>query len=187
MIRKKGLKFYSGRHLNEAKFCFRWQKDNFKTCHLLVLNFWRVKVNQPIYVNPWMVVKHLALCKIFSRWGIEIFFFFSQKTGFDILPQKTGLTLHANCLQWRQFAWNDKSCFLGRIKKNIINLMSSEYAQRVVKVKWGYTVPCLSFSTACLLSTGQIIKNICHYFTNTIWFVIIYTIFQRSITLFWNI
>ena len=27
------------------------------------------------------------------------------------------LTCHANCLQWRQFAWNVKSHFLGKIRK----------------------------------------------------------------------
>ena len=39
-------------------------------------------------------------------------------------------------LQWRQFAWNVKTCFLGKNKKNIISLSSAELAQRVVKVKW---------------------------------------------------
>ena len=31
-------------------------------------------------------------------------------------PRKQVLTFHANCLQWRQFAWNVKSCFLGKIR-----------------------------------------------------------------------
>ena len=31
---------------------------------------------------------------------------------FLIFPHKTELTFHAKCLQWRQFAWNVKSCFL---------------------------------------------------------------------------
>ena len=38
----------------------------------------------------------------------------------------------------RQFAWNVKSCFLGKITKNIINLSSAENAQRVVKVNSFY-------------------------------------------------
>ena len=29
----------------------------------------------------------------------------------------TGFDIHANCLHWRQFAWNVKSCFLGKIQK----------------------------------------------------------------------
>ena len=35
----------------------------------------------------------------------------------------------------RQFAWNVKSLFLGKNKKNVTNLSSAELAQRVVKVK----------------------------------------------------
>ena len=31
---------------------------------------------------------------------------------FLIFPRKQDLTFHANCLYWRQFAWNIKSCFL---------------------------------------------------------------------------
>ena len=59
-------------------------------------------------------------------------------------PRKQVLTFHANCLHWRQFAWKVKSCFLGKIRKNIISLLPIELAQRVVKVKqlgsqWG---PC---------------------------------------------
>ena len=34
-----------------------------------------------------------------------------------IFPKKPVLTFHANCLQWRPFAWNVKSCFLGKNKK----------------------------------------------------------------------
>ena len=34
-------------------------------------------------------------------------------------PRKQGLTFHANCLHWRQFAWNVETCFLGKIRKNI--------------------------------------------------------------------
>ena len=33
-------------------------------------------------------------------------------------PRKQDLTFHANCLQWRKFAWNVKSCFLVKICKN---------------------------------------------------------------------
>ena len=68
-----------------------------------------------------------TLGKIFSRQYIEIFFLF--------FPEKF-LIFHANCLQWRQFAWNVKSCFLfSGNKKNIMNLSSAELAERVVKVK----------------------------------------------------
>ena len=37
---------------------------------------------------------------------------------FLFFPIKQDLTFHANCLHWRQFAWNANSCFLEK-KKNI--------------------------------------------------------------------
>ena len=74
---------------------------------------------------PLNILMPSALGEIFSRWHIEIFFFFFSP------PTKQVLTFHANC-QRRQFAWNVKSCFLG---KNIINLSSSVQAQKVIKVK----------------------------------------------------
>ena len=51
-------------------------------------------------------------------------------------PRKWSLTFLANRLKWRQFAWNVKSCFLQKNKRNITNLSSIELAQRVIKVKW---------------------------------------------------
>ena len=52
---------------------------------------------------------------------------------FLFFPIKQALIFHANCLLRRQFAWNVKACFLGKIKKTIINLASAEFAHRVVK------------------------------------------------------
>ena len=54
---------------------------------------------------------------------------------FLIFPRKQDLTFHAHCLHWRQFEGNVRSCFLGKNKKNINNLLSAELAQGVVKVK----------------------------------------------------
>ena len=54
---------------------------------------------------------------------------------FLILSRKQDLTFHTSCLRWRQFTLNVKSCFLEKIRKNIITLSSAEFAQRVVKVK----------------------------------------------------
>ena len=34
-----------------------------------------------------------------------------------IFPRKQDLTFPENCLCWRQFAWNVKSCFLGKLRK----------------------------------------------------------------------
>ena len=36
---------------------------------------------------------------------------------FLTFPGKQDLTFHAKCLQWRQFAWNAKSCFPGKVRK----------------------------------------------------------------------
>ena len=35
---------------------------------------------------------------------------------FSYFPRKQDLTFHENCLHWRQFAWNVKSCFLEKIR-----------------------------------------------------------------------
>ena len=52
---------------------------------------------------------------------------------FLIFPQKEqDLTFHADCFHWRQIAWNVKSCFLGRNKKDIANLSSAKLVQIVV-------------------------------------------------------
>ena len=50
----------------------------------------------------------LALLAKFSADNILKYFFL-------IFPWKQVLTFYANCLQWRQFAWNVKTCFLGKI------------------------------------------------------------------------
>ena len=36
---------------------------------------------------------------------------------FLIFPRKQVLTFHADCLQWRQFTRNVKTCFLGKVRK----------------------------------------------------------------------
>ena len=40
---------------------------------------------------------------------------------FLIFPRKQDLTFYANCLQWRQFAWNVYFCFLHKKKKKNIS------------------------------------------------------------------
>ena len=63
-----------------------------------------------------------TLGKIFCRRHtcIEIFFL--------IFPRKQVLTFLANFLHWRQFAWNVKSCVLGKLRKNITSLSPAELA-----------------------------------------------------------
>ena len=60
-----------------------------------------------------------TLGKIFSRRHTEIVLFLPE-TCFDI-----------SC----KFAWNAKTCFPGKIRKNIVNLSSPQLSKRVVKVK----------------------------------------------------
>ena len=73
-----------------------------------------------------------TLSKIFSRPHFEIFFviMFSQKTGFEIscklfIPRAPMGTICMKCQGL--FSWK-------KIRKNIINLWSAEYAQKVVNV-----------------------------------------------------
>ena len=49
-----------------------------------------------------------TLGKNFSRRHFKYFSYF---------PRKQVLTFHANCLHWRQFAWNVKSFFMRKIRK----------------------------------------------------------------------
>ena len=54
--------------------------------------------------------------KSFSRQHFKIFFIRS--------PKKQVLTFHAECLHWRQFAWNVKTCFLGKRKISVCCLLN---------------------------------------------------------------
>ena len=84
--------------------------------------FWRYN-GKPVYLSIiavcllsciWRDLMLSMLGKNFSRRHFEIFSHFSQKIGFDI-----------SC---KQFAWNVKTYFLGKNKKNIIKLSSAEFA-----------------------------------------------------------
>ena len=111
-------------------------RSNIWSLHFLLILYW---VNLETYMNPYNTILFLNSSiskkapvnqnlteislltlsipsKIFSRRHTEIFFLFSQKTGLDISCKLS---------QWRQCAWNVKSCFLGKIKKNITNLLSA--------------------------------------------------------------
>ena len=85
-----------------------WTLSN--CCHyhyLLPMSFFCVSL-----LNNMVVCLTLnTLGKIFSRRHIKIVFL--------IFPRKEDLTFHANCLHQRQFAWNVKTYFLGKIRKNI--------------------------------------------------------------------
>ena len=61
---------------------------------------------------------------------------------FLVFPRKHNFTSYANCLQ---IAWNVKILFLEKNRKNITNFLSTELAQRAVKVKtlWSWDGPTL--------------------------------------------
>ena len=65
-----------------------------------------------------------TLGKIFSRWHIDFFYYFSKKTGFDISSKLSSVaTICLKC----------EVLLSGKNKKYITNLSSAELAQRVVK------------------------------------------------------
>ena len=79
---------------------------------------------QTIHIKCWDLfsLKNRMLSAMYGSWTpntlginlnrqhIEIFIFF--------FPRKQALTVHANCLHWRQFAWNVKSFLWGKIRKS---------------------------------------------------------------------
>ena len=55
---------------------------------------------------------------------------------FLVFPRKQDLTFHANCLCWRQFACNVKTCFMGTlvtIRMKCKNLFSGKNKQNISK------------------------------------------------------
>ena len=100
--------------------------------------------------------------------GVCNFSIFTLSTQGKIFQQ----TVHANC--WRQFAWTVKSCFSrknkkkifryvaenriwhpasGKNKKNVINLLSAELAQRVEKINGSPSVYVVAMTTRLCPST----------------------------------
>ena len=76
---------------------------------------------RPICPNTWGRYGKYLLFNLYHSLGI-----FSRRQNdviFLIFPRKQDLTFHANCLLRRQFAWNVKSCFLGKIRKIFQNVV----------------------------------------------------------------
>ena len=67
------------------------------------------------------------LGEIFADDILKYFLFFFQKTRFDISCKLSPVV----CMK---YAWNVKSCFLGKKKKINIDLASAEFVQRVVMI-----------------------------------------------------
>ena len=94
----------------------------YSNCLDLFVPIFRVKTVRPVFSWCGLCAVSLTLSilgKIFSRQYIEIIFLF--------FPENR-----------RQFAWNVKSCFLGKIRKISPILLSAELAQRVGKIKSWY-------------------------------------------------
>ena len=65
---------------------------------------------------------------------------------FLIFPRKLDLTFHANCLQWRQFAWNAKTHFLDKFFNILPNKnYETPYTQLQIRVGIGFFF-CFFFS-----------------------------------------
>ena len=88
----------------------------------------------------WLRIEDLTYTTLgkFSRWHIDSIFL--------IFPRKQDLTFHANCLQWRQFAWNAKSCFLGKIRKIFQNVVCWKFFPRVLNWNENRTSSCVYWS-----------------------------------------
>ena len=59
---------------------------------------------------------------------------------FFVFPRKQALAFHANCLLTRQFAHGMSKPIFWEKKENIIDLLSAEFAKRVVRVNKEYSI-----------------------------------------------
>ena len=104
----------------------------------------KARVNGTIKVHK---ERENASCLVFSifiltlsriKISADIFYFFLffyfYFFFFFTFCRKMNLTFHTNCLLRRQFAWNVRSIFLEKIRKNknIINLSSAEFIHSVL-------------------------------------------------------
>ena len=96
-----GFRFYSDPARGEYSF-WLYGVSLHRACHY-----------HPVIILIWLNLYHSL--GIFSRRQTDDIFL--------IFPRKQDLTFHANCLLRRQFAWNVKSCFLGKIRKIFQNVV----------------------------------------------------------------
>ena len=93
----------------------------------------------------WVIPESTAVCTNACTWRmclgclVELTFTTLWTNSADdkliFFPRKKDLTFHANCLHWRQFAWNVKSYFLRKIRKNISKCRLLKTLIRVLPVK----------------------------------------------------
>ena len=67
--------------------------------------------------NPFYLGWDLSFTILLANSADDRWWYFLNGDIFLIFHRKLDLTFHANCLHWRQFAWNIKSCFLGKLRK----------------------------------------------------------------------
>ena len=117
------------------------------------------EVTVTIFCLPFILMLS-TLGKIFSRWHFEIFFLFSQKTGFDISCKLS---------QMETICMNGQILFSGKNKKNIINLLSAELAQRLTMVNLTLKMPRkpASEKVVCLYGLLNILANFSNLFLHT--------------------
>ena len=107
--------------------------------------------------NRYFVILYINLYHslgIFSRWQTDDIFL--------IFPRKQDLTFQANCLLRRQFAWNVKSCFLGKIRKIFQNVICWKFYPECEALNY---IAILNFSKIpklfyCLQNSGIKVKTI---------------------------
>ena len=95
------------------------------------------------YHNNFLDTPYLALLAfIIRRQNDNIFLIF---------PRKLNLTVHADCLCRRQFAWNVKVFFLGKIRKVFQNVVCWNYYPTCSGLNSSYTL--ISTQSIVLIST----------------------------------
>ena len=124
----------------------RVSKTGIKTKHEMMqkLIFFLTKhkmMQKLIFIHP--CTAHISiLCMVGYTWlsesGTHIYdsldYFSRRQIGdiFPIFPGKQDMTFHANCLQWRQFAWKCHILFSGKNEENISKCRLLKFLPRVL-------------------------------------------------------
>ena len=90
---------------------------------LCIIRYWSTYMNLP----GWSLLTFATLLANSADDKLTIFLIFLRKQDLNFFL--------ANCLYWRQFAWNVKTCFWGKIKKNISICRLQKILPRVQRLK----------------------------------------------------
>ena len=102
----------------------RWAKNLLVSPRVVGTHFkcWGASYQYPQCIRRYQI--KIETCFLFNLYhSLGIFSRRQNDVIFLIFPRKQDLTFHANCLLRRQFAWNVKSCFLGKIRKIFQNVV----------------------------------------------------------------